>query len=252
MKVIIQAAEGVRGKQFQRVADPAHWDDLWADIPADYSQAETGHLPRQLRATFRKLVAPPARVLEAGCGQGHFTVALSHLGYDAVGIDWADRVIGRNQQRFPQIPFRQGDVRSIADPDNSYDAVYSPGVCEHFEEGPDDVLREVVRVLKPGGVAVVSTPCLNKLRQRRWSRVIGSDPGAFYQYFFTPEGMSHILSRLGLVEVRAYPYGVWAALCDELPVLRRLPLGRSAGVLDLIPGLRQLGSTCIWVGRKST
>lgn len=128
--------------------------------------------------------------------------------------------------------------------------MYSPGVCEHFEDGPDTVLRDTLRVLRPGGLAFVSTPHLNALRRRRWSGPRTAPSGDFYQYLFSKAGMTSTLERLGFALIDVRPYGTWATLSKEWPILTRLPMGRLAAILDFLPGLRELGSSCIWTAQK--
>ena len=70
---------------------------------------------------------------------GHFTVAMSARGFEAHGLDFAERIIEALNERYPDI-FVEGDARWSPYPDGYFDATYSPGVCEHFEEGPDAVL----------------------------------------------------------------------------------------------------------------
>src|SRR5690606_12421256 len=97
------------------------------------------------------------------------------------------------------IPWHVGDVRHLGFADGAFDAVYSPGVCEHFEEGPAAILAETRRVLRPGGIALISAPCFNRLLRARARRLFPPRPprGDFYQYAFTPEGMSALLRRQG-------------------------------------------------------
>jgi len=242
--------DGTRAKELGPVADAAHWDRQWASLDLSDGPARAGHLPRQLRATGARRVAPPARVLEAGCGPAHFTLALHARGYDAVGLDWGPKTVERLRQRYPEVDIRHGDVRSSPFPDRSFDAVYSPGVCEHFEEGPDAVLQDAFRVLRPGGLVFVSTPMLNAFRARRWSSGRAGDDGEFYQYLFTKDGLAGTLHRIGFQVIEIRPYAVWATLTIEWPWLNRLPTGRAVGGFDLIPGVRELGSNCIWTARR--
>jgi SAM-dependent methyltransferase len=242
--------DGPRAKELGPAPDAEHWDRLWASTALADAPARGGHLPRQLRATFARRVAPPARVLEAGCGPAHFTLALHALGYDAVGLDWGEDTVRRVRERYPELDLHVGDVRHSPFPDGSFDAVYSPGVCEHFEEGPEEVLRDAWRVLRPGGFAFISTPMLNRLRQRRWRSGRAGADGSFYQYLFTKESLASTLRRIGFDVVEITPYAAWATLTIEWPWLGRLPLGRVAGGFDLLPIVRELGSSCIWTARR--
>ena len=241
--------DGLRARELGEVPDVEHWEARWASLDLDDGPAASGHLPHQLRATFLARVPPPARVLEAGCGRAHFTIALHARGYDAVGLDWGAATLGRVRAAHPDLELHEGDVRSSPFPDGDFDAVYSPGVCEHFPEGPDAVLADAFRVLRPGGLAFVATPFLNALRRRRWAGGRGGG-GDFHQYVFPAGTLTRTLERLGFVDVTTHPYGVGATFLEEWPRLRRLLDRKAVGALDLVPGLRRLGSTAIWIARK--
>ena len=137
--------------------------------------------------------------LEAGCGLGHFTIATQALGYATEGLDWSGDTIERLRRQFPQIPWHVGDARLLPFEAASFDAVYSPGVCEHFEDGPVAVLAEAHRVLRRGGIAVVSAPCFNDWLQHHEELLPNEAPeaAAFYQYAFTTNGLATLLERLG-------------------------------------------------------
>jgi SAM-dependent methyltransferase len=246
---------GVRLKYYSRAADVEYWTELWRQNSGiSYERELRGHLPHQLRRTFSRWVKPGSRTIEAGCGLGRFTVAANALGYRAEGLDWSAETIDGMRRRFPGIPWHVGDVRSIDSPDGVFDAVYSPGVCEHFEEGPADILIETRRVLRYGGIAVVSTPCFNTWLQRHAGDVTaggGGTGGEFYQYAFTPEGMAGLLTRVGFEVLQVQPYGVLDTFTRyagwRIPARYRRAL---AVAMDFLPVVREWGSTCIWVGRK--
>ena len=117
---------------------------------------------------------------------GHFTVAMSARGFEAHGLDFAERIIEALNERYPDI-FVEGDARWSPYPGGYFDATYSPGVCEHFEEGPDAVLAEAFRDLRPSGALYVSIPYLNALRRHRWKGDKGERE--FCQYLVTRNGM---------------------------------------------------------------
>jgi SAM-dependent methyltransferase len=246
---------GPRLKYYSRRADEAYWTELWSQAEnLSYEREDRGHLPHQLRGLVKRWVAPGARMLEAGCGLGRFTVAAAALGYRAEGLDWSAETIEVLQRRFPSITWRVGDVRRLDVPDGTFDAVYSPGVCEHFEEGPGAVLDETRRVLRPGGIAIVSTPCFNAWLQRRASRLtdhVAAARGEFYQYAFTPEGMADVLRHIGFDVLHVRPYAVLETFIRHggwrVPDRIRDVLALS---MDYLPVVRHWGSACIWVARK--
>ena len=247
---------GSRLKRYWQAADTDYWTEMWQrSANVSYERERRGHLPHQLRATFRRWVRPGARTLEAGCGLGHFTVAIDAMGYRAEGLDWSETTIERLRKGFSAIPWHVGDVRRLQFDDGTFDAIYSPGVCEHFIDGPVEVLEETRRVLKPGGVAVISTPCFNQWLQRRTGRLINRtaplDESAFYEYAFTVDGMAGALERLGFDVRQTRPYAALDTLMRyggwRVPRALTNPLAYS---MDCLPIVRNWGSTCIWVASK--
>lgn len=246
---------GKRMKYYSQAADVEYWTNLWTNTNEPYDRALRGHLPHHLRATFRRKVKPGARVLEAGCGLAHFTVAAHALGYQAEGLDWSEKTIQRLRERFPHIPWHVGDVRSLEFDDCVFEAVLSPGVCEHFEEGPTQILAETRRVLRPGGIAVIAAPCFNPWLQARSAQfsVRGQPIGEFYQYAFTPDGMSRLLERLGFELLQIYPYSALMTMTEfagwKIPRLVAMPL---AVAMDYAPVIRERGYCSAWVARRTT
>jgi len=249
------ADTGPRMKCYSRAADVEYWTERWMNVRhVTYERERRGHLPHQLRTTWKRWVEPGASVLEAGCGLGHFSVAADALGYHAEGADWSESTISRLRDRFPSIPWHVCDVRRLPFADYAFDSVYSPGVCEHFEEGPEGVLSETRRVLRAGGIAVVSSPCFNSWLQRRASRIVSPETpsgAAFHEYAFAPSGMARLLEKVGFTVLQVRPYAALDTLIRFAGwrVPRRVK-NALALWLDYTPIVRGWGSTCIWVARK--
>jgi SAM-dependent methyltransferase len=246
---------GQRMKYYSRAADNAYWTELWKDLGVpSYKRESKGYFPHQLRDTFKKWVKPGSRVLEAGCGWAHFTVAAHALGYCAEGLDWSQDTIDVLRDRFPNISWHIGDVRGLEFDDGTFDAVYSPGVCEHFEEGPMQILAETRRILRPGGIAIISTPCLNRWLQERPDLFSSKSEiaGYFHQYGFTPDGMSGVLRDLGFDVLKVRPYRSLGTMIEfagwKVPAPAMRPLGY---LMDYMPTIQQRwGYSCIWVVRR--
>jgi ubiquinone/menaquinone biosynthesis C-methylase UbiE len=112
------------------------------------------HIP--LAADFES--ARGLRVLEIGCGLGTDGAQFAKAGAVYTGVDLTDAAVELAQKRFElfDLPgsFRTADAENLDFADESFDLVYSHGVLHHT---PDTVraVKEIHRVLRPGGRAVV-------------------------------------------------------------------------------------------------
>ncbi len=99
------------------------------------------------------------RVLDVGCGPGNFTLGLAVAGFDTVGIDAYAGLVElarekRKAHHLANLAFRHADLaRGGTFPDASFDQVVNIHSL-YVQPDPQQLLREVHRVLKPGGRAV--------------------------------------------------------------------------------------------------
>ncbi len=108
-----------------------------------------------------------SRVLEAGCGTGHFASLLQdRYGWPVFPVDlaWEGLQHGR---RLGVSRLAQADITRLPFPDAGFDAVFSLDVLVHFPRGAEEAaLRELARVLARGGLLVVRVAALDLLRSR--------------------------------------------------------------------------------------
>ena len=116
-----------------------------------------------------KYFPPGCRVLESGCGLGRYVKYLHDRGWDVVGLEFIRSTVDQVRSIWPELNIELGDVANSSFPDNSFDGIMSLGVVEHWPEGPSRPLREIYRLLKPGGYAIITVPVHNSVRQwKRW------------------------------------------------------------------------------------
>jgi SAM-dependent methyltransferase len=136
------------------------------------------------------------RMLDLSCGDGESSRLLANLGYSVVATDYgtppaqsqvADRVGGVDLNNY--LPFRSG----------TFDGVDLVEVIEHIENQPQ-LIREIARVLRPGGALVISTPNIlnvfsrlrflftgflrGRVRPTHYTNKPGQAPNIYLMHFF--------------------------------------------------------------------
>lgn len=127
---------------------------------------------------------PGSRLLDAGCGSGQFAVAFARLGCQVTGVDLAPAMIERARARAAaagvEIAWRIGDIARLPEPLAVYDAIHARVVLQ-FLQDPVAALRELRRVLKPGGRLLASVPgALSPIYGRSWRRFLEPAEGVTY------------------------------------------------------------------------
>ena len=139
-----------------RVADAERLDFPNDSFDLVYSHGVLHHTPDTAAAGFAN--TKDLDVLEIGCGLGTDGAQFAQAGARYTGIDLTDAAIDLARRRFElfNLPgtFRVADAEQLDFPDNTFDLVYSHGVLHHTPDTAAAV-REIHRVLRPGGRAVV-------------------------------------------------------------------------------------------------
>lgn len=107
-------------------------------------------------ATFvTGLVAPPARVLDAGCGTGRIAVRLDQLGYRVVGVDVDATMLAQARAEAPRLDWRLGDLATF-DAGEAFDVVLLAGnILPLLEPGTlPAVCERLAAHTAPGGLVV--------------------------------------------------------------------------------------------------
>jgi len=105
-------------------------------------------------------IARGQRVLDVGCGTGVAAIAAARLGAVVTGVDLTPELVERAKQNAhtagTALDLHVGDVEELAFADGSFDVVISQ-FGHMFAPRPEVAVREMVRVLKPGGTLAFST-----------------------------------------------------------------------------------------------
>jgi SAM-dependent methyltransferase len=95
------------------------------------------------------------KLLEVGCGRGEFLNGFNNCGLRAFGVDMLPNAL----IKFPNANIKIADLEKnkLPYPSNSFDVVFSKSVIEHFYY-PENIIKEIYRVLKPGGLVITMCP----------------------------------------------------------------------------------------------
>lgn len=103
------------------------------------------------------VVTRQAKILEIGSGKGRLLNHFFKKGYDIRGVELNPGYIAASRELFGELPVSVADSEKLPAADASLDVVMSFDVLEHIPD-TDGHLREVNRVLKPGGYYLLQTP----------------------------------------------------------------------------------------------
>ena len=186
-------------------------------------------------------ISEGSRILDLGCGHGRVTELLVEQvpSLDIVGVDLTrellDRFIVRSGANESKIKLVCADITKLPLDDDGFDAVVSSRVFQYL---PNPLLgiREAVRVLKPGGVVVISIP--NKLNVIKYFNYKGR--------LYSPFQVRDWFNVCGLEEIECgsmcfFPSSVrWVRLAGFLENAGNIPIVKYLGGNVLVKGRKKV------------
>src|SRR5690606_30253692 len=160
-------------------------------------------------------VGPGARVLDVATGTGDLAIEAAARGCEVVGTDFSEGMLERARAKAPGIRFEQGDALALRYDDGAFDAATVGFGARNFAD-LEQGLREMARVVRPGGRVVVleittpRKPPLSTFFSLWFDRIVplagrlAGDPDA-YSYlpssvkrFPGPEALAAVMERAGM------------------------------------------------------
>jgi SAM-dependent methyltransferase len=121
--------------------------------------AEENYWFRRHEVVYQRLLDRCAGrdVLEAGSGEGYGADMIADVARRVVGLDYDESAVAHVRARYPRVDMRHGNLAELPLPDADVDVVVNFQVIEHlWDQG--QFARECLRVLRPSGVLMMSTP----------------------------------------------------------------------------------------------
>jgi 2-polyprenyl-3-methyl-5-hydroxy-6-metoxy-1,4-benzoquinol methylase len=197
---------------------------------------------RRVKMLSRHL-KPGMTVLELGCGTGSFTRELACSGADVVAIDVSPELleIARANNSAPNVQYQIQNAYALSYPDAIFDSVVGSSVLHHLEV--EKALRDVYRVLKPGGTIYFTEP--NMLNPQiaiqkniPWiKRKLGDSPDetAFFRW-----PLRQLLEKIGYRNVRIDPFDF---LHPKTPVALIARVNAFGRLLECVPVISEIAGS---------
>ncbi len=120
-----------------------------------------------------------AAICDLGCGAGPVMAGLMDRGFDPLGFDYSPDMLANAAQRIARVagsrrPLARCDVQALPLRDNSLDCAVCLGVISYVEHY-ESIIKEIRRVLRPGGTAIIS--------YRNEMNLVVSDPVGPLKFF---------------------------------------------------------------------
>jgi demethylmenaquinone methyltransferase/2-methoxy-6-polyprenyl-1,4-benzoquinol methylase len=171
------------------------------------------------RAVDLAEIGPGSKVLDVATGTGDLAIEAASRGAEVIGSDFSEGMLERARVKASAITFEQGDALALTYGDDTFDAATVGFGARNFAD-LEQGLREMARVVRPGGKVVVleittpQRPPLSTFFSLWFDRIvplvgrIAGDPDA-YSYlpnsvkrFPGPEGLAATMERAGLRDIR--------------------------------------------------
>lgn len=227
-----------------RLAHQGVGTSTWLSTPEFTEDSAHAVLSEMLREE------PPAKILDLGCGDGRLAERVRAAGHHVTGVDLVERPGVRERTD----DFYRADLAQGIPPEAGagYDVVIAADVLEHLPR-PEETLRDVLRVLRPGGQLLLSVPNFEHwyLRARIMLGLFGYDRRGILDQtnlrFFTRASLRRLVRRCGFdILEQAYTSGshrtlrwigtwlvrMWPTLFAYRFVLRLTPHAENSLVVD--------------------
>jgi len=236
-----------------RASTPEHWQKFWEE--ADHLQLDDvygtdGRLVREITALYDLEAMGDLsgiRILEVGAGTGRDAVTLARTGAEVLTLDYVAGSLDLTAQAAAEAGVNVatvcGDALDSPFPDNSFDVVFHQGLLEHFRD-PMPLLRDNIRILKPGGFLVVDVPQTFHYYTVGKAFLIAINKWfAGWETQFTVSQLEGLMGGEGLTITRSY--GDWMVPGLWYRALRKILMTRTGLRLPMfpepIPPLARLG-----------
>ena len=136
-----------------------------------------------------------SKILDVGCGRCEVLDAFNKLGLNISGVDVSERIRGFAPKAISKLEILDFSKENLPFDDDEFDVIFTKSVIEHVSD-PTHLMKEILRILKPGGIFISLTP--------EWAsqmKTFYDDPTHVHPY--QPKGLKDLLILSEFKDVHA-------------------------------------------------
>jgi len=186
----------------------SHNDKAKGFLNRVYLRARGIMLKRKGRMVEKASGITMGRILDIGCGTGHFAATMKQKGWEVTGIEPDTKARDFASVQFGLDVERPEQISGLAS--GSYDCITMWHVLEHFHD-PFSYAAEIRRLLKPGGVCLCALPNCSSLDAKHYNESWAAYDVPRHLWHFTPETFRVFTGKTGfrITEIRSLPLDVF-------------------------------------------
>jgi len=195
-------------------------DQHYGVAPDDYfehhDKQDKANAAAVLLEQAEALIGGKGKLLDIGAGRGDILRAGIEQGWAAVGIE-PSKTFAEHAERHSGAEIRREPVEKCGFSQSSFDVVILGAVLEHLYN-PDETIKEIARILRPGGALFLDVPneeglyfrvgnLYQKLKRRDWVVNLAPTFPPFHVFGFSPKSLRALLSKHGFRPEQWHVYG---------------------------------------------
>jgi ubiquinone/menaquinone biosynthesis C-methylase UbiE len=231
--------------KFRDKFDPATWAEIYESSTPEATRWGFHRATEIAKTNCLMLSQKDQLWLDVGSGTGHLAHDLNHEGLKMMGVDHDRNMIIAAKRRFPKLNLLHANAQQLPFPAESFDGIIAVSVMGCFDS-PEDFYMQSHRVLKPGGILILTCTNKSSLLLKINARLKTQPGDSFHLYSISEVSQDLRRNNFELVGTSFYNF----FLNPGGKMIPSISYAKSLEWLSKFPGIRLTGRNFIVTARK--